>query len=144
MKKQTITKAELIDLDACRSGLVRFIQQTDGTDEPVEILSLIGGKNTYSDLCWLAVKLGYQKELTQFSKKCALLNIELIVPYCSEDELQVITAFLSSDSNSIAAAERAAERAAWAAARAAWAAKRAAAEAAWEKINEYLAEVFRG
>ncbi len=36
-----ITKRELIKMNACAGGLKRFIKQTNGTPEPVEVVSLI-------------------------------------------------------------------------------------------------------
>ena len=77
--------------------------------------------------------------LVEFAKRQALLNIELIKPYCSAEQYADILAFLKGDEEkreeALAAAWEA-EAAAWeaeAAARAAaWAAGAAAEAAAWE------------
>ena len=61
-----ITQNELIRLGACQPGLDRFRKQTNDTDQPVEIISLIGGRNTTADMLWLAetlLKQGYDAEL---------------------------------------------------------------------------------
>jgi len=52
-----ISYDELVQMDACSSGLERFEQQVGGSREPVDVLSLIGGVNTTSDLLWLATLL---------------------------------------------------------------------------------------
>ena len=51
-----ITKQQLIDFKAREEGLKRFINQTDNTNEPVLISSLVGGENTIDDLIWIADK----------------------------------------------------------------------------------------
>ena len=76
-----ITKAELIELGACKDGLERFIAQTNNTDEPVEVSSLVGGKNLYSDLLWLAGKKLTKERIVRFACDCALINIEKIRLY---------------------------------------------------------------
>lgn len=76
-----ITKKELIEMGACSNGLKRFITQTSNTDEPVEVSSLVGGENYYSDLLWLAIKKLPKERIVRFVCDCALLNIELIKPH---------------------------------------------------------------
>ena len=72
--------------------------------------------------------------LKTFARKQALINIEKIKPYCSEEEYNTILLYLRGDyalRSAARAAARAAEAAAWAAAEAtAWAAAEAAARAA--------------
>lgn len=83
-----ITKKELIEMGACSDGLKRFIAQTGNTDEAVEVSSLVGGENKYSDLVWLATKKLPKERIVRFSCDCALVNIELIKPYTHEyDEI---------------------------------------------------------
>jgi hypothetical protein len=89
-----ITKQQLIELNACERGLERFIEQTDDTDKPVEIVSLIGGENTIGDLTWLAGKICDKKDIIKFVCKCALINIELIKPYT--DKYDLIVGFLNN------------------------------------------------
>ena len=84
-----ITKAELIELAACRNGLNRFIAQTNNTDEPVEVSSLVGGKNTHEDLLWLAGKKLPKDRIVRFACDCALLNNKLIEPYTYKYDLIV-------------------------------------------------------
>ncbi|EJS0970480.1 hypothetical protein NW995_002476 [Salmonella enterica] len=121
-----ITKQELKDFGACQEGFKRFINQTNNTDEPVDVVSLIGGCNTVSDLLWLAGKILTKEKIVRFACDCALLNIEKIRPYTNDYNL--IVDFLNTPA---AAAGAAAARAAGAAAaRAAGAAAAAAAYAA--------------
>ena len=119
-----ITKQELKNFGACQKGFKRFIIQTNNTDEPVEVISLIGGENTVSDLLWLAGKILSKEKIVRFACDCALLNIELIRPYTNDFNL--IQDFLNNPSQNAAAAARAARAAAYAAARAAAYAARAA------------------
>nr|DAI71383.1 MAG TPA: hypothetical protein [Caudoviricetes sp.] len=53
-----ITKQELKNFGACQEGFKRFIIQTNNTDEPVEVISLIGGKN-FRDCLKQAKKAGW-------------------------------------------------------------------------------------
>ena len=76
-----ITKHELVELKACTGGLKRFIKQTNGTDEPVKVLSLIGGRNTISDLVWLAGKKLDKKSIVQFAITC----VESVLPLFEDD-----------------------------------------------------------
>ena len=150
-----ITKQELKNFGACQEGFKRFIIQTNNTDEPVEVISLIGGKNTVSDLLWLAGKILSKEKIVRFACDCALLNIELIRPYTNDFNL--IQDFLNNPSQNAARAAYAATyaadaadaytyaaRAAYAAyaARAAYAATYAAADAADADINKLLVKLF--
>ena len=89
-----ITKEELIELNACEEGLNRFIAQTNNTNEPVEVSSLVGGENTHGDLLWLAGNKLPTERLVKFTCDCALINIEKIEPYT--DEYELIIEFLSN------------------------------------------------
>lgn len=129
-----ITKQELKNFGACQEGFKRFIIQTNNTDEPVEVISLIGGKNTVSDLLWLAGKILSKEKIVRFACDCALLNIELIRPYTNDFNL--IQDFLNNPSQNAAAAVDAAyaaadTAAAYAADAAAYAADTAVAAAAY-------------
>ncbi len=134
-----ITKQELKNFGACQEGFKRFIIQTNNTDEPVEIVSLIGGENTVSDLLWLAGKILSKEKIVRFACDCALLNIELIRPYTNDFNL--IQDFLNNPSQNAAYAAARAAYAAYAAARAADAAARAAdaADAAYAAYAAYAA-----
>ena len=145
-----ITKAELIALNACAGGIERFTEQTDGTAEPVEVSSLIGGKNTYGDLAWLASNKLPREKVLKFAKDVALINVELIKPYSKESDYQIIVDFLTTGENpdSANAAAKAANKAVYAAnatPKAAFAANAAAsASDCKNKINELLRELFEG
>jgi hypothetical protein len=135
-----ITKQELIDLDACKSGLNRFIKQTNDTNEPVEIASLVGGENTIGDLTWLAIKICDKQDLIKFSCKCALINVELIKPYT--DKYDLIVGFLNNPSNGDADAARDACSDVRAAARADNDAVTLINEESKVLVNQYLKELF--
>jgi len=118
-----ISKAELIEMHACKDGLKRFIRQTNNTDEPVEVVSLIDGQNTVNDLLWLAGNAVNKDKIVRFACDCALINIELIKPYT--DKYDFIVEFLRDPSADAARSAYAAARSAYAAA-----AARSAADAA--------------
>lgn len=90
-----ISKQELIEMGACKSGLERFIEQTNDTDKAVDVADLVGGLNTYSDLLWLADKKLSHERIIRFAKDCALINIKLIKNYT--DKYDLIVEFLVSD-----------------------------------------------
>lgn len=73
-----ITKQELIEMDACPSGLGRFLIQTSNTNEPVDVASLIGGENNVLDLAWLAARKLPLARVVRFAKDCALVNLDLL------------------------------------------------------------------
>jgi hypothetical protein len=134
-----ITKRELIKMGACKPGLRRFIEQTNDTDELVDVASLVGGKNTLSDLTWLASKKVPKEHLLRFSCDCALINIKLIKPYTNKYEL--IVKWLENPTTDAAAAYAAAAYAA--AANAATDAAYAAAYAANAAANAaYAADAY--
>lgn len=89
-----ITKSELIEMGACQPGLKRFIKQTKGTNDAVEVSSLIGGENTYSDFLWLAGKKLSKERIVRFACNCALINIEKIKPFT--DKYDLIIDFLNN------------------------------------------------
>jgi len=115
-------KHELIAFDACQHGLDRFIEQTNNTEADVDVASLVGGKNTYSDILWLLNGKGVSTDrIVRFSCDCALINIDLIKPYTDKHDL--IVEFLK---NRVGNNARAADSAAYAADSAAYAADSAA------------------
>ena len=169
-----ISKSQLVSMNACIDGLERFIAQTNNTNEPVEVLSLIGGKNTISDLAWLAGETLPKEKIVRFACDCALINIELIKPYTDKYDLIVnflknpesmgsYAAYANAASARAAAANAASAAAVYAAraansasaaavyaaraansARAAAAAARAAYADSKEKVNQLLIELFTG
>lgn len=147
-----ISKQELKDFGACQEGFKRFIVQTNNIDEPVDVVRLVGGENTISDLLWLAGKILPKEKIVRFACDCALLNIELIQPYTNDFNL--IQDFLNNparaardaaaaDAAAYAAADAyAAAYAADAAADAARAAYAAAYAADVADINKLLVKLF--
>lgn len=123
-----ISKAELVELGACTGGLKRFIKQTGGTEDEVEVASLVGGENTYSDLLWLAGKKLSKESIARFACNCALINIENIKPYT--DEYNLIVNFLINPMDAAYAAAAAAH------------AYAAAAAGNSEKVDELLRKLF--
>ncbi len=113
-----ITLSELVGMRACVGGVERFIEQTGAKDhQPVDVVSLVGGKNTTSDLLWLAGRKLPKNKIVRFACDCALLNVEKIKPYTNKYDQ--IVAFLRCP---VPDAARAAAYAADAAADAAYAA----------------------
>lgn len=100
-----ITKSELVELNACRDGLKRFIKQTAGVEIPVDVAGLVGGENTYGDLLWLAGKKLPKDLIVRFACDCALINIKLIKPYT--DKYDLIVQFLTDPTTARAAADAA-------------------------------------
>lgn len=96
-----ISKQQLIEMGACESIIKRFVEQTNNTDEPVEVSSLIGGKDTYSDLLWLAGETLSAEKIVRFACDVALINIDLIKPYT--DEFDLIIDFLNNPTDDAAA-----------------------------------------
>ena len=91
-----ISKQELINLHACERGIERFIEQTNNTDDLVDVAGLVGGLNNYSDLIWLASKKLPKERIIRFACDCALLNIEKIEQYT--DNYEFIVEFLRNPS----------------------------------------------
>ena len=104
-----ITKQQLIEFNACKDGLARFVQQTNNTDEVVDVATLVGGYNTYNDLLWLAGKTIDKDRIVRFACDCALINIDLIKPYT--DQINLISQFLRDPTSDAAAAYAAADTA---------------------------------
>lgn len=108
-----ISRQQLTDMGASSDIVKRFKRQTGNTDKPVEVATLVGGKNTYSDLLWLAGKVKTKPKIARFAKDCALINIKRIKPYTGK--YAPIVDFLKSESARSVEAARAADAAVWAA-----------------------------
>ncbi len=80
---------ELVKMGACPSGLKRFIKQVNGSDEEVEVLSLVAGENTASDSLWLAGKTLSKQKIVDFACDLALINIDKIKQYTDDFDLIV-------------------------------------------------------
>jgi hypothetical protein len=100
---KTISKAELISMKVYETGLNRFIEQTNNTDKPVLISELFNGKNTVSDLIWLAGEICDIEKIRKFARDIALINIELIKPHCSDSDYKLILNFLETGENAATA-----------------------------------------
>ncbi len=74
-------------MGACTGGLKRFIKQVNGSDGEVDVLSLIGGESTASDLLWLAGKTLSKDKIVAFACDAALINIDKIKPYADKFDL---------------------------------------------------------
>jgi hypothetical protein len=122
----------------CIHGLHASKRITDALQyAPGPILHLVtlGGEVVHGDDKSVATERTYVASfdateiLREFARKQALINIELIKPYCKAEEYELIVEYLKSGREDLrAAAESAARSAAWYAARsAAW----YAAESAW-------------
>ncbi len=74
------------------SLLDRFIDQTNDTEEAVEISSLIGGKNTIGDLMWIAANLNMSNQLTYFILDIARLfdHLSPAVKACNDATAQYL------------------------------------------------------
>lgn len=86
-------KQELRDLGACEPGYKRFLEQTECTDDDVDVASLVGGENSCGDILWY---LGYRlskDRLYKFMRDCAILCVDNIR---EEDGKQAILEFLKS------------------------------------------------
>ena len=128
-----ITKDELIELEACEEGLETFVEANGESATIVEALD----SNGVEDIFWYLERVDLtekqEADLRGFAKSEALLNIELIKPYCSDTDYELILDYLKSDSLGLSKAA-AAESAAWSA-RAAARSEREAAESAAESAR---------
>ena len=75
----TINKQQLKDLNACQSGLERFITSTKYTECDVCVIDLISTDVTTSDLIWLAGKILPKKKIVQFAVDCAESVVHLSI-----------------------------------------------------------------
>jgi hypothetical protein len=96
---KTISKAELIIMGAHEKTLSRFIEQTGDTHETVLISSLFNGKNTISDLMWLAGEICTIEKIRKFARDVAMVNVELIKPYYIESDYGLILNSLKTGEN---------------------------------------------
>ncbi len=138
--KISTNKNELKKLDACTEGYETFIKAHGGNEAK---LSECIDSNGWDDVSWLISKIYDQftneqkNDFRVFGCQKALINIEKIKPYCSEEDYKIIVDYLNSPTEDArlaawSAADSAAESAAWSADSAAESAAWSAAEsAAW-------------
>tara|TARA_R100000687_G_scaffold33154_2_gene27079 strand:- start:12478 stop:12999 length:522 start_codon:yes stop_codon:yes gene_type:complete len=135
--KISTNKKELIKLNACEDGFKTFINAHGDNDVT---LSQCLESNGWDDVWWL-ISGTYDQfseeqkhDLRIFGCKKALINIEKIKPYCSDEDYNLIVNYLN---NPMESARSAAWSAAWSAVEsAAWSAARSAARsAAWSAVE---------
>lgn len=102
-KNMKTAKQQLADLKACKESLNNSIDLTKNTSEPVFISQLVGWEDSIRDSVRSVGKLLPPNKLVKFAKDCALINIELIKPLCTEEKYQLILDFLNNESDDIAA-----------------------------------------
>lgn len=84
-----ISKSELIEMKADKAMLDRFIEQTNNTNDSVEVSSLVGGVSTLGDLLWLVGKKLSKIEIVKFVIKCFRLTPRL---NCTPEVLKTLEA----------------------------------------------------
>ncbi len=133
--KISTNKNELKKLDACTEGYETFIKAHGGNEAK---LSECIDSNGWDDVSWLISKIYDQftdeqkNDFRVFGCQKALINIEKIKPYCSEEDYKIIVDYLNSPTEDARLAARSAARSAELAASAAsWSAAESASAAAW-------------
>jgi hypothetical protein len=116
----------------------RIIDALQYAPGPILHLVTLGGEVVHGDDKSVATERTYVASfdateiLREFARRQALINIELIKPYCKAEEYELIVEYLKSGRENLrSAAWSAAESAAWSAESAAWSAWSAAKSAAW-------------
>lgn len=96
-----ISKAELLSLNACSGGYQRFVEQTHYTNEPVDLVTLIGGKNKISDFVWLINVKHSQGHLDArpFFAGLCLLGLEFVKPFFTEQDYNIFVSYLKDYTN---------------------------------------------
>lgn len=85
-----ISLQQLHDMQACQEGIARFKRHTSNTQEPVDVATLVSKYHTYLDLLWLAEATVSPGRLCKLVSDSALLNLELVKPYVSDVDYEVI------------------------------------------------------
>jgi len=138
--KTFTNKAELIELNACEDGFDTFVEaHADKNAKLSECLE----SNGWDDVWWLISEtydqfsVEQKNDLRRFGCDAALINIEKIKPYCSNDDYHLILNYLKNPKDSAAdSAARSAESAAWSAAMSAFEKKLKELFLKWEEINK--------
>jgi len=112
--KTTICAEELRELDPCEEGYQTFIEAHGS--ETVKLSEALES-NGLEDVCWLLDKLELsgqeERDLRDFARGQAAINLEKIVPYCSIEEYSTICSWvLKGDESARDAAKDAAMSAA--------------------------------
>ena len=105
----TINKQQLEDLNACLSGLKRFIAATDNTAYDIDVIDLIGSDVNTSDLLWLAGEILPKKKIVQFAVDCAESVVHLgINKELAQNCIDAAKAVIENDNETTRDAARAA------------------------------------
>ena len=121
----TVTLNQIRNASPCRSGWEKVLKANGGNsadmDKPFPLISILDS-NDLDDMLWVIDHVPELKEhehlWLEFSCWCAMQNIDLIKPYCSEDGYDLIVNWLSTRNPELRdAAWSAARSAAWSAAR---------------------------
>lgn len=91
-----ITQKELIELNACDDGLETFVEANGDSATIVEALESNDAEDVFWYLNRVSLEESKQADLRRFAKDEALINIELIKPYCSKEDYQLILGYLKS------------------------------------------------
>ncbi len=92
-----ITLDELIELEGCKNGVQRFVDQSRANnDEPVDVSTLVGGLNTYSDFSWLMRKKVSRKRVLRLVFACASIHAHLLEPHANTKQYAIIVKFLEN------------------------------------------------
>lgn len=82
-----ITRIELLDMGACINGVRRFARQTDYSDAPIEVASLVGGDNLNSDFIWFLNKMYGSEIIVKLACEITLLAVDLVKSQIGDYEL---------------------------------------------------------
>lgn len=144
----TVTLNQIKDSSLFYDGWKKVLKANGGLnadfDKPFPLVSILDS-NGLDDTLWVIARVPelskYEKIWREFSRWCALQNIELIKPYCSSEDYDLIVKWLTTGDESIMdSAWSVAESAAWSVVRSAswsasWSAERSAQET---KLRELL------
>ena len=145
--KTELNKFELKKMNACEEGYKTFVE---AHGDKTVTLSQALESNGWDDIWWF-ISSAYdqfsdeqKQDLRVYGCKKALINIEKIKPYCSDEDYQLIVLYLNDPTESAAwsAARSAAWSAAESAAESAWSAAESAWSASMEEFTQELKELF--
>ena len=134
--KTTITAKQIRKFNPCEDGFETYLK---AHGEKEVKLSEALESNGWNDFWWLLDRIyeelseSQKQDLTKLACDYALINIEKIKPYCSDEDYQLINKWLTTQDEelreSAESAARSAAMSAWSAAT--WSARSAEAAATW-------------
>lgn len=97
---KTITKEKLFEMKDDITFREEFEYEKD-LDKPISIISLITGDSktgfhSTTEFLWLAGEILPREKIVIFACDCALINVELIKPYVTEEYYKYIINFLNN------------------------------------------------